>query len=244
VVESNGVKEKADVLKKPKTSAGDVAHALTRAGLSVVPVIGGPLKELFASIVAPPITKRRDEWVESIAKELKELEKGVAGFRIENLAGNENFITIVLQATTIAIRNHQKEKLEALRNAILNSALSCDIEENLQLMFLNFIDTFTPWHIKILKFFQNPTEWMQAHNIMVPAISMGGVNTVLENAFPEISERRDFYTQVIHDLDTRGLTDVSGALNVMMTASGMYSPRIKSLGNQFLEFITNPMKDL
>jgi len=240
VIESNEVKEKDDILSKPKPGVGDVAHTLTRAGLSMIPVIGGGLKELFASIVTPPLVKRRDEWVESIAKELKELENSVEGFRIENLAGNESFVTVVVQATTVAIRNHQKEKLEALRNAILNAALSCNIEENLQLMFLNFIDTFTPWHIKILKFFQNPREWMQAHDIKVPAISLGGVNAILENAFPEISERRDFYTQVIRDLDTRGLTDAGGVLNVMMTEDGMYSPRIKSLGNQFLEFISHP----
>ena len=46
-------------------------------------------------------------------------------------------------ATQIAIRNHQRKKLEALRNAVLNSALVNASEEDIQLMFLNFIEYLT-----------------------------------------------------------------------------------------------------
>jgi hypothetical protein len=55
-----------------------------------------------------------------------------------------------MHATQAAIRNHQKEKLEALRNAVLNSAEKNALDEDIKLMFVSLIDTFTPWHLRIL----------------------------------------------------------------------------------------------
>ena len=67
----------------------------------------------------------------------------------------ENFMTTVTYATIIALRNHQAEKLETLRNAVLNTALSPIVEEDLQHIFLNYIDELTLWHLRVLKFLDN-----------------------------------------------------------------------------------------
>ena len=126
---------------KPKAGAGDVAHTVVKAGLSAIPFIGGPAAEIFSAIIVPPLSKRRNEWIESIAKGLKTLEEKIDNFNIEALSQNEMFITTVMHASQAAIRNHQKEKLEALRNAVLNAALPNAPEEDIQLMFLNYIVT-------------------------------------------------------------------------------------------------------
>lgn len=76
----------------------------------------------------------------AIAERLYELEKKVNGFRIESLKENQVFLTTVMHATTAALRNHQKEKLEALQNAVLNSAMNIDVDENLQLLFWDLVD--------------------------------------------------------------------------------------------------------
>lgn len=133
-------------------SKGDLAYTIVKAGISAVPIVGGPATELFSAIITPPLSRRRDAWIESIAEGLERLVQKVDGFRIEDLAENKSFITIVMHASQIAIRNHQGEKLEALRNAILNSALVNPIEDDLQLIFLKFIDDLTPWHFRILEF--------------------------------------------------------------------------------------------
>lgn len=52
-----------DKLKVPKRSKGDIAHTLTKAGLSTVPVVGGPTAELFQHLIQPPLEKRREEWM-------------------------------------------------------------------------------------------------------------------------------------------------------------------------------------
>jgi hypothetical protein len=57
-----------------------------------------------------------------------------------------------LQASQIALRNHQKVKIEALQNAILNTVLNSSIDDFKALYFTNLIDTFTPLHIQLLHF--------------------------------------------------------------------------------------------
>jgi len=228
--------------EKPKKNASDVAYTLVKAGISAIPIAGAPATEIFSLIVAPPYERRRDEWIESIGNGLKELAEKLEDFKIEALSQNEAFITTVTHASQAAIRNHQKEKLEALRNAVLNAALPNAPEEDLQLMFLNFVDSFTPWHLAILKFFDNPREWGQKHGISYQSYMSGSPSTVLEESFQALRGKRDVYGLYVSDLNSRGLMD-AGGLHTMMTEQGMFASRTKTLGKQFIKFVSSPLVD-
>ncbi|MGP8070202.1 MAG: hypothetical protein ACLP5V_09955 [Candidatus Bathyarchaeia archaeon] len=96
-----------------------------------------------------------------VAQKILELEAKQTGFKIEQLASNQLFLTVVMQSTVAALRNHQKEKLDALQNAVVNTARGIDLEENLQLLFLDMIDSLTPLHLNILGYFSDPTKWLK-----------------------------------------------------------------------------------
>ena len=229
---------------KPKAGMGDAAHTIAKAGLSLIPIIGGPAAEIFNAIITPPLAKRRDEWIKSIVDGLKELEEKMEDYRIENLSQNEMFITTVMQASQAAVRNHQKEKLEALRNAVLNSSLSNQPDEDLQIIYLDLIDSLTPWGLRILKLFENPKEWGQKHNIQYPNWRMGGgADDVLEHAMPELKNRRDFYDPIIKDLFNKGLLGTD-SLHGMTSENGMLASKISERGKQFLKFIESPMENV
>lgn len=228
-------------VERPKPSKGDTAHTLAKVVVSAIPWVGGPAAELFSAIITPPLTKRRDEWIESIGNGLKDLSIKVDGFSLDNLSQNEMFITTVMQATQVAIRNHQKEKLEALRNAILNAAMPNPPEEDIQMMFLNFIDTLTPWHLRILKFFDDPKKWYEKQNKPLLNLMMGGLSTVLEDSFPDLKGRRSFYDLLFKDLYSRGLTNTD-SLHTTMSAEGLYVSRTTDFGKQFLSYIANPLE--
>jgi hypothetical protein len=68
----------------------------------------------------------------------------------ERLSRNEAFVSTALRATEIAVRTHEHEKLEALRNAVMSSALPDAPDDTLQQIFLNHVDSLTPWHLRIL----------------------------------------------------------------------------------------------
>jgi hypothetical protein len=227
--------------EKPKADARDVANAVVKAGISAIPVVGGPAAELFSFIFAPPLSKRRDEWVESLADGLKRLETTVSGFKATELSGNDAFVTTALHATQIALRNHQKEKLEMLRNAVLNASLPNSPEDDLQLVFLQYLDELTATHVAILTFFDDPRAWGVKRNVTYPNISMGGIIAIFEVAFPELRGKREIYDLYVKDLDTHGLSDAYGAMNTMMSSSGIFAARTTLLGKQFIKFITSPL---
>ena len=180
-------------MEKPKTGPGDIAHIVVKAGLSAIPIVGGPAAELFSTVIVPPLSRRRDEWVESIAEGLKVLEEKVGGFKVESLSRNEMFITTVMHASQSAIRNHQKEKMEALRNAVLNAALPNAPDDDLQLMFLDFVDTFTTWHLRILRFYNDPERWGGEKGYAYSVLSLKSSPCFLEEIFPDLKGRHSFY---------------------------------------------------
>jgi hypothetical protein len=123
------------------------------------------LLELFALVIGPPLERRKEEWMNQVADGLKGLENRLQNFRVENLIGNERFITIVLNASQAAIRNHQQEKREALRNAVLNVAVGSKLTEDQEAIFMHLIDRYTQWHLRILRLFQNPLALAAAKGI-------------------------------------------------------------------------------
>ncbi len=222
----------------PKPGGGDVAHLVARALIGSVPVFGSSGLELFNAVFEPPISRRRDEWLDSLATLLALVEKQVDGFKIEHLKDDEQFITAVMQATQSAIRTHQQEKLDALRNAVMNVALHTSPDEDVQLMFLGLIDKFSPWHLRVLiHFHENPPSWM-----------LGSDPAYLAHAFPELLEqveeglggRVEFFQQIVHDLERSGLIDTQSPPRA---TSGHGRPIGKStgLGEEFLQFITSPV---
>lgn len=216
-------------LQVPEQSAGDVAHSVVKAGLSAIPVLGGPAIELFQNVVQPPLEKRRAAWMAQVGEKLQELEK--KGLDLEKLQENEQFISAVMYASQFALRTHKKVKLEALRNAVANIATGQAPEEAMQHIFLNFIDTLTELHIQILQLFQAPSP--------PPNMSMGGLSSVLEHNMPEMSGRRELYDQFWKDLYSRGLVNTD-SLQVTMTGNGLGQKRTTGIGDAFLSFILEP----
>ena len=224
-------------LSPAKKGPGDIVHLVVKAALSAVPIVGGPAVEFFAALVSAPLDSRRQEWMNQVTSRLNELSTHGL-LKLDQLKDNPSFITMLLQATQAAIRNHQAEKLAALRNLVLNSALPGPPEEALEMMFLNFIDTCTDWHLTLLRFFDDPRKWAAAHSVQFPNYSATGLSNILVVAFPELAVKRPFYELVWGDLRTRGL--VEGDLNVTMTADGAFRQHTTDIGRTLLKFISEP----
>jgi hypothetical protein len=231
--------EKRDVKDDLKPSTGDYVYAGVKAGLSTIPVYGGAITNTIFSIIPSPLEKRRTKWFVDFDQRLQLLEEMVEGFSSKDLAENENFISIFLYATNIAIRTHQQEKLEALRNAVTNSILHSDIDESLQLMYLNLIDRYTPWHLIILQFLENPRQYGESRGKKYPNWSMGGTATVLEYTFPELKGRRTFYDLIVKELFAAGFLHSETFLHA--TLSDLFAPETTEMGKQFLQYISNPL---
>jgi hypothetical protein len=222
----------------PESGKGDVALGLAKAVLSSVPIVGGAAAELFAMVVTPPLEKRRAKWMQDVGEKLNELKE--KGIDIGELSKNEAFISTVLQASQAALRTHHEEKLEALKNAVINVAVGNAPNEDIQTMFINLVDSLTPWHIKILRFFQNPVELGGKKGIRPEGMYMGAPSQILEQYYLELRGHREFYDLVVRDLHARGLFTLD-SLHTMMTANGAFTKRTTQLGDEFLSFISSPL---
>lgn len=226
--------------KLPKATVGDRVHAVVRSGLGTIPIGGAAAIEFLCAIWVPPLERRRNQWCEALGERLQRLED--AGLTsAEDLAENEVFITTMMHASQVALRNHHADKLDALRNAVLNAALPDPPDESIQHMFIQLVDEFTVWHIRILRFLQDPRSWLQQRDMHAPEHATVSFSTeqVLLIAFPELKGQREFYVLVDTTLGRKGLTKVGG----MDTAISKREALIKQtteFGDRFLAFILKP----
>lgn len=220
----------------PDLTEGDAAHAVVRAALGAIPVIGDATVEVLNHVLAPPIALRQREWMEDIAAAVRALEENL-GISPDELRDNPIFIDAVMSASQAAIRTSQQDKKTALRNAVVNSVRPGAPEASVQQMFIAFVDRFTEWHLRVLRLFQEPKRWAGPDGRSVrPGNSLGGV---IENAFEDLRGRRELYDQIWADLGAAGFHR-SGGLHVTMTPEGTLSKRTTEFADQFLKFIEDP----
>lgn len=213
-----------------KATARDHLHTLARAGLSMIPTVGGPAAELFSMLIVPPLTKRRDEWLQALANGLEELEKKVDGFKVQSLVNNEAFVTMVMEASHLAMRNHAKEKVDALRNAVLNSALKTP-DEYLQGVLLQFISIATPWHFRVLEFYSDPEAYVKRAGLKIESGDF--LSYFVERIFPNLNGNDAFRLQVERDLLHYGL---------ILPEVAWYTERTTDTGDAVLKMIATPLE--
>ncbi len=214
----------------PQPTFEDVAHAGRKGLASMIPLVGGAASELLG-LLSSPISQRRDDWFEDLARRLHDLEGTVEGFRFDDLAKNEQFVSATLQATQAALRTNQKEKLEALKNAVLHVASGSAPNESRQTAFLALVDRLSPDHLHILERIQyapsnglsrgeaGPVKWVQAHI------------TRLRDELPELIR------MLIGGLYSAGLSQLRPEDVHMPNDLSKWTTRF---GDEFLDFIAPP----
>jgi len=217
----------------PSRSKGDIVHMGVKAIASAVPVVGGPAAELFQFVIQPPLEKRRDEWMRAVGKALEELSEQDR-VKLDGLSQNEQFVTAVMEASQVALRTHQQDKLAALRNAVLNVALGSAPDDTKQHMFFRLVDDFTPLHIQLLRLFQIPVPPQKT--------DVGEFAKANEYCIAQLRAQDALYTQVGRELVTNGLLNPSdlGMIVTELNLSLYYKKRTSPFGDEFLSFISDP----
>lgn len=217
----------------PEPDGNDAVQAIARAGIAAIPFIGGPLNELLSLVLAPAVTRWRDDWLKDLADVVDRLEK--EGFNIEKLASSEAFASAVMQATVIATRTHQREKREYLRNALLSVAKGTKSDEIKQQFFLSAIDALTPVHIKALNLLWKGGSlkigW-DKHSIPIMRRTYGAAIGILA---PEVRGQTSLIEALLADLRNRGFSNLGGP-DLAFPQAGM----ITNLGIEFLNFVLSP----
>jgi hypothetical protein len=175
----------------PERTAFDYSVSVAKAGALVFPFLGAGVT-LFDLIITPLRTKRLSDWLEQLRLITNDLCQKVATLTPARLAEDEAFNTAFSQAAQAVLRTRQKEKLDALRNAVVNVALGQEANADRQTQFLALVDRFTAAHLILLRFFQDPAGHFERRHIPVPTVRIG-INLLayelVRAALPELHEQ-------------------------------------------------------
>jgi hypothetical protein len=263
----------SDKYELPRETVGDHAHMLFRGLLGAIPVAGQAAIEFFQTVITPPLTKRRIEWMNEVAEGLRELEERQKCV-LDELKDNDTFVDTVLHASQAALRTSRQEKRNALRNAVLNSALPNPPEDSFQQMFIDFVDSFSALHLQLLAFLDDPNAWYGQHGRTPPDRAPDTLWQLVSKAFPHLNSEEILCERVCMNLHESGLL-IASSLRKRVSrfpyfpkrpreeqpgykftdelpgdSTAIYSGRPTSLrewttevGRQFLAFVTAPSFD-
>jgi hypothetical protein len=222
----------------PEPNTGDGVHLVARAVLSFVP----GASELFQRFITPPLEKKLEAWREQVGEALRQLEADKV-VDLESLQSDERFISLIMQASTIAMRSHQEEKLSALRSAIINSTDTKTFKEDLQFVFLRFVDELTPSHLFLLHYlvkYEREVSRLTSYEFLY---------TWFDRRHPDVLSR-ELFKLMCNDLDSRGLIrispdfgdygDIYQASSILLEKTDENQPLIivTEIAEQFLLFIS------
>jgi hypothetical protein len=214
----------------PKPDSADLRHRIEKAIVGTNPVTGA-IAELL-DVLTPPLERRRARWFEQLWEAVAELQQRVKAITGDALRDNEAFVSAALHATHIALRNHQLEKLGALRNAVLNVAAGSAPEDDQQIMFLDAVDGLTVSHIAVLKKLVEQDK--RSHQQRIHHHS----DAVRPSRAPD-----DRFAQIIRDLWNRGFVETNVPFDQLHNGTvGGAHVKLTAYGTEFLDFITSPLE--
>lgn len=226
--------EKSQHIKYPEEEFKDTLHKWIKAVISTVPIIGSSVAEVFSILVNPKLDQRREQFLRDVAVHLIKLSEKIESLRPEKLKDNEIFISTLLQSTSIAIKNHQKEKLEALRNAVINSILDTSVDDSMKLVFISYLDTLTPYHMLILKFYSS-------YSADSPSNSFNQYYKQYENSVHNTEIDQSIFIHLSNDLISKGLLEKSQSLPGIGNYDVYFLINTTLITQKFLQFISAPV---
>lgn len=201
---------------------------------------GKPIFDFLNSAFRSLINGRQERWNQIVAEALVEIRDSAGEPGADKALASEHFLTVVTEATLIACRNHDEEKIRALRNAVLHTALSDDgPDEPVQLMFLRLIDYLTPLHLVTVALLNDPAAWMEKHDVPDPRWPVGTSSTVIQYCVPSLRGRPDILEMIVRDLQGAGLVEQGYFLRIPMSDAGILQAHTTDSGRQFVRFISS-----
>jgi hypothetical protein len=226
--------------KPPGKSKGrELAERVAEAGAGSVPMVGAAFAVALVTALNWKLNQKRDDWLEGLAEAVEKLGERVDGFDIDTLVANPLFIDATVSAVRTVEHTHQEGKLEALRNAVLNSALPDAPDADMQSILLGLVDRLTPSHLRFLTMWNDPRAWFESHQLTPPQAGMAGSRTqTVDAGLPEMRGRQDFYRQIAFELESAGL--MTASVFGMVSPTALMDRLTSELGTRLVKFISTP----
>jgi hypothetical protein len=222
----------------PERDYKDHIRDVVVLGASIVPL---PISDFLDRFLPSSLAKRQQEWQQRVAEGLIALQEQLH-IMPETLTKNPVFTTALIEATWIAMRHHQEEQLEYLRNMVLNSALPDSPHDSVQKIFFRMVSNFTPSHIKLLEFFSKP-DWPSKLGYVSEVGMAGDLYERIASVFPGLHNQVGLVGLIVEDLITNRLLSTGPrGLETNTPYNGLLRTIFTDFGGSFLEFVKSPVE--
>jgi hypothetical protein len=225
-------------MKPPTNPKIEAAAALLKGAVSAIPFAGGVISEV-GNLYLNPLEKRKQRWMDEVSRAIEEIHNRFSRLP-ESLESDDAFVSFLYQATILALKNHQREKLEALSNALVSAANPESTSDDLVFQFLRYIDDFSVTHLQLLSGFEKHAGQIarleQLEQVYAKIKSLMG-----------LSLDRAMFRSFLNDLDARFLIRIgdiddfpeyaSNQTYIVEEKSANRHLEVTDLGRDFLLFI-------
>jgi len=213
-------------LEPPGIDLKHKAKLIVKGGLGGVPFAGGLLGEGFDLIYKSGYEKKLQKWRESITIKLIQIDNEKT---IDNLVGNEEFHSLLVETSLIALKNHQQIKLDAISNLLISSTIS-PIDYDFKKLFVNYIDQFTTYHLRTMgMIIENERQKVSKNRLVFDQLH----RKILKEVFYGESELKD---QIFEELQI-----IKGLISKIKTNTEVYNVAtfviLTKLGEKFAELV-------
>jgi hypothetical protein len=215
----------------------DMVAIVLRESLGALPVIGPGLTELVNVVIPNSAFNRLVDFTIDLRSDLARLET-----RLNQDYLKTDAAAFMVKEIIILVRdNYQKEKLDALRGAFLNSVIVSSRDNERKELYLNLLERMTTLHLRILSLCADPQGFVRRRGISVPSAGGGALMQTMTACLPELDRAQ--IIAIWNDLNNSGL--LNGEANSLMAiASDNSLPqlrmRLSEFGKDFVDFITVP----
>jgi hypothetical protein len=216
----------------------EAAAAILKGAVSAVPFVGGLIAEV-GNIYLNPLEKRKQQWMVEVGQAIEEIRRRHA-LLPESLQNDDRFISFLYQATILALKNHQRQKINALRSALVSAAKAEQFSEDLAFQFLRYIDELSVTHLAMLACFDKHAGQFARLEKLEQVYSK-------LRSYTGASLERAAFRSFLHDLDARflirvgdleDLPEYASKESVLLAEESAIRPlEVTSLGRSFLSFI-------
>lgn len=135
-----------------KLSAGDFLVEATHLGIQSIPLLGPGASAMLKLAIQSPIQRRSEEFIGLVHEDLRSVEDRLSCIPDELYQAGA-YSSALISTTHIALLTREPEKMDALRAAMLNIALTGSDDEAFNQMRIAALRDMTSIHIKTLDFF-------------------------------------------------------------------------------------------
>lgn len=224
---------------KERSSISPTEHIqnVIKAGLATAPFCGG-IASLMNDYIPSSKHNRLERFAKKIASDLETLQQQI---KEQNILTDE-FAYTFEKCFRGAAEHYQREKLDAFRGILVNSALGSKLPAEEKDYFLNLVGTLSALHICILKFMASPLNYLRENGIPQEKIR-GGFSQFFPTAIAGVhievikSAYGDLYHYGFFNTDKQIFTTMTSGQGLDLLENG---ERVTDLGKRFIAFCTSP----